>query len=197
MNKTRIEKVITLQKTRFLNFYHAIYKNKLGQEKNWFIASRKDEEVIAKQLLEGAEDRVDAVLLVAFHEEEQKLVLIKQFRVPINGYVYELPAGLIDPGEHMKEAAARELREETGLELTMIDEARSCQKAYLSPGMTDESVGMIYCQCKGELSKAFLEADEDIKAMLISKDEAKEILASGERIDIKAYMALQQFVMSE
>jgi len=46
--------------------------------------------------------------------EEGEVILIKQFRPPVNGYVIELPAGLCDMGETLEEAAARELIEETG-----------------------------------------------------------------------------------
>lgn len=194
MNQSRIKQLLTLQKTPFLNFYHAIYHNKTGKEKNWFIASRKKEEDMQRQLLQGEKDQTDAVLIVAFHEEEEKLVLIKQFRVPINEYIYELPAGLIDAGEQIMESAARELREETGLELTAICKERTHLQSYLSPGMTDESVAMVYCYCKGKLSTELLEEDEDITPMLVSKDEAKQIINSGEKIDIKALMALQQFI---
>lgn len=197
MQKNRIKEVITLYTSKFLNFYQVGYQNKIGQDKRWFVASRKDEETIRKQLLQGQEDAADAVVLVAIHEKEQKLVLIKQFRVPLNDYIYELPAGLIDPGEEMTVSAARELKEETGLILTHIDKEKCIDKAYLSPGMTDESVGVVYCQCKGELSQEYMEADEDIQPMLIDQEQAKAILQSGEKIDIKAAIVLQQFIMSK
>ena len=193
MKKNRIKELITLNQTKFLNFYHAIYENKKGEKRNWFIASRKNEAAMRAQALEGKEDQVDAVLIVARHEAEDKLVIIKQYRVPLNDYLYELPAGLIDEGEDYKVSVARELKEETGLDLVAIDEHASVGKAYLSAGMTDESVALVYCTCKGNLSKAYMEADEDIEPMFVSKEEAKEILESGNKIDIKAYMALQAF----
>ena len=191
--KNRIKEIITLNQTKFLNFYHAVYENKLGQEKNWFIASRKNEEIIRRQYFEGQEDQVDAVLLVATHEATGKLVMVKQYRVPLNDYIYELPAGLIDQGEDFRISVARELKEETGLELIAIDEKKSCMKTYLSPGMTDESVAMIYCTCRGELSKEYLEADEDIEPLLLSKEEAQELLDRKVKMDIKALIILQQF----
>ena len=191
--KNRIKEIITLNQTKFLNFYHAIYENKLGQEKNWFIASRKNEEIIRRQYFEGQEDQVDAVLIVATHEATGKLVMVRQYRVPLNDYIYELPAGLIDQGEDFRISVARELKEETGLELIAIDEKKSCMKTYLSPGMTDESVARIYCTCRGELSKEYLEADEDIEPLLLSKEEAQELLDRRGKMDIKALIILQQF----
>ena len=59
--------------------------------------------------------------------------------------------------------------------------------------MTDESVAFVYCLCDGEITDKYQEDDEDIKAMLISKEEAKNILENEESIDIKAYLMLQIF----
>lgn len=193
MKKQSIKQLITLQSTKFLNLYKVIYENKVGQEKSWFIASRKPEEVVKKRFFENEEDKPDAVLIMAIHEETGKLVLIKQFRVPINDYIYELPAGLIDADEAAEVAVERELREETGLKLKKIDHSQSSGKLYLSPGMTDESICFIRCTCTGELSTKYLEADEDIIPMLISKEEAKALLASGENLDVKAFILLQEY----
>lgn len=193
MKNNRIKQLITLNQTKFLNFYHAIYENKLGQEKNWFIASRKSEEVLRKQYFEAGQEQADAVLIVAIHKETSKLVMIKQYRVPLNDYIYEMPAGLIDEGEDFRVSVSRELKEETGLSLVEINTEKSRQKVYLSPGMTDESVNIVYCTCTGKLSKAYLEADEDIEPLLVSKEEARELLASNNKMDIKAFIILQQF----
>lgn len=59
--------------------------------------------------------------------------------------------------------------------------------------MTDESVAFVYCTCNGELSKEFLEEDEDIEPLLISQDDARRILSENEEIDIKAFLILQMF----
>lgn len=188
---SQIKQLVTLSQTPYLNFYEAIYQNKCGEEKRWTVVSRKPEQVMRQQMLEHKEDQVDAVLLVARHQETNELVLIRQFRVPLNDYVYELPAGLIDKGEGYETSARRELKEETGLELIEIKE--SMDKVYLSPGMTDESVALIYCTCRGTISKAYMEADEDIEPMLVSKEKAKEILNSGCKLDAKAFMVLKAY----
>ncbi|CEH35023.1 NUDIX hydrolase [Romboutsia lituseburensis] len=189
----KIKDVKTLVKTKFVGLYDVEYKNKQNEDRHWMVASRKSEDELKEVYLEGKEDKIDAVVIAAFHESENKLVLIKQFRVPINNYIYELPAGLVDNDESMESTVARELKEETGLELVRINDVKSRQKVYLSPGMTDESVAFVYCTCEGELSNEFLEDDEDIESMLISKEQAKEILKSDEIIDIKSYLILQMF----
>lgn len=47
-------------------------------------------------------------------EPPHSLILITQFRPPVNSYCLEFPAGLVDPGEAVETTAARELKEETG-----------------------------------------------------------------------------------
>ena len=195
MIKPKIENVESLVETQFVSLYDVKYRNKLDQEKSWTVASRKTKDELKSIYLDNNKGDVDAVVVVAFHEVEDKLVLIKQFRVPINDYIYELPAGLVDKGENVKTSIIRELKEETGLELTSINEVMSRQKMYLSPGMTDESVALVYCTCKGEISKEYLEEDEDIEAILVSREEASEILKGNENVDIKAHLLLQQYVL--
>ena len=91
----------------------------------------------------------------------------------------------------------RELKEETGLDLEEVIENKIGQKLYLSPGMTDESVSLVYCTCSGKISDENLEEDEDIETILLSKKMSIKILNSGERCDIKFFMALQSFVKLE
>lgn len=194
MTKMKIKNITTLADTKYLKLYNAEYINKNGEDRNWSIASRKDVITFKNKVFNGEEDTIDAVVIVATHIEENKLVIIKQFRVPLNDYVYELPAGLIDSGEDFKSTVSRELREETGLHLIDIDYDKTKTKTYISTGMTDESVALVYCRCLGEVSKDYLEPDEDIEVMLLSKEEARELIQSNEKIDIKALMAIQKFI---
>lgn len=187
----KIKEVSTLVKTKFVGLYEVEYKNKNDDIKNWIVASRKNENQLRDIYFKNKEDKIDAVVICAFHENEKKLVLINQFRIPINSYIYELPAGLVDDYESIQIAVKRELKEETGLDI--VDIISDKQKLYLSPGMTDESVAFVYCTCKGNLSKNYLEEDEDINALLVSRDDAINILNSNEKIDAKLYLILQMF----
>lgn len=193
MKSNKITKLTTLSETKFLNLYEAQYENRIGNKKSWTIASRKDEEVLKERFFENKQDLEDAVVVAALHKPSDKLVIIKQFRVPINGFIYELTAGLIDSGEDAREAVKRELMEETGLQVKEIFEIK--ERLYLSPGMTDECVRLVYCTCEGEISDENLEEDENIEAMLISQEEAAQIIESGENIDIKCYLLLKDFAL--
>ena len=91
-----MKSLTALVETKFLSLYDAKYVNKKGFEKHWIIASRKDFKTLNEQFFIGKEERIDAVIIAALHRDSKKLVLIKQFRIPLNDYVYELPAGLLD-----------------------------------------------------------------------------------------------------
>lgn len=193
MGKTKVNSVKALAKTKFLSLYEAEYTNKDGNIKHWTMASRKSEDELNAQLLKGEKENIDAVVIAAIHKNSEKLVLIKQFRVPINDYLYELPAGLIDKGEDVLEAAKRELKEETGLKVVSIKDT-NITPLYASAGMTNESLAVIYCLCEGEPSTKYVEEDEDIEVMLISKEEAKDMLNSEIKLDVKTYLVLQSFI---
>lgn len=194
MAKPRVIDIKMLADTKYLKLYNAEYVNKNGDDRNWSIASRKDLNTVKDRFFNGKEDKIDAVIIVATHVEENKLVVIKQFRIPLNDYVYELPAGLVDSGEEFEDTVRRELKEETGLDLVEIDYDNTKDKAYVSTGMTDESVAVVYCTCTGKMSKDYLEADEDIEVMLLSKEEAKELIKSDKKIDVKTLLSIQKFL---
>ena len=193
----KIKEIKTLVETKFISLYDIKYLNKNNQEKSWTVASRKSKDILEGIYLENKKHKVDAVIICAYHKQQNKLVIIKEFRVPINKYIYELPAGLVDSDDdNFEETVIRELKEETGLNVIEIKKDLSSNQVYLSPGMTDESAAFVYCICDGEVSKDYLEDDEDIEAILISQDEAKDILKnSSTPLDIRVYLALQSFAL--
>ncbi len=189
----RIKEIKTLAETRFLSLYELKYKNKLGNLKSWTVASRKKLDELEDIHFNYKEGKTDAVVIFAIHKDSGKLVIIRQFRVPVNDYMYELPAGLIDEGEDIYTALERELKEETGLKLFKIDKSKKVLPVYASGGMTDEALAIIFCSCEGIPSTDYLEEDEDLEIILLSKDEALELLKKEIKIDAKAYMALHLF----
>ncbi|HBC86123.1 MAG TPA: hypothetical protein DCZ94_04125 [Lentisphaeria bacterium] len=81
-----------------------------------------------------------AVAIVALLRPSMRLVLVRQFRPPVGGYVIEFPAGLVDKDEKPVATAKRELYEETGYFGKIMDVSRPI---YSSPGMTGESVRIV------------------------------------------------------
>lgn len=194
---SKVKNIKTLSKTKYLSLYSADYTNKKGNLKNWIIASRKSLEDIENKFFNNEEDKIDAVVIIAKHVDEDKLVVIRQFRVPINDYVIELPAGLVDGSESFEEAVRKELKEETGLDLIEIDREATKEKVYISVGMTDESIALVKCTCNGVVSQENLEEDEDIEVVMLNKEEAKELINSNENIDVKALLVIQNFILSD
>lgn len=191
----KVKDIESLVETKFISLYNVKYLNKNNKEKNWTVASRKKKEVLEGVYFENKKDKVDAVIICAYHKDSDKIVIIKEFRVPINKYIYELPAGLVDSDdENFESTVIRELKEETGLDVIEIKKDLSCNQVYLSPGMTDESAAFVYCICEGDISREFLEDDEDIEVILVSKEDANEIIKNDKiSLDIRAYLALQSF----
>ena len=195
MKQNKVTKLKALVETEYLSLYEAEYENKVGNMRTWTVASRKDNDTLQKQFFENKKDATDGVLIAAYHKDEKKLVIIKQFRIPLNDYVYELPAGLIDPGDDANNTIGRELMEETGLKLIDIIKNRGTEKVYVSAGMTDESLSLVYCTCEGKISDEHLEDDECIEAMLVSQKEALELIQSKEKFDIKCFLVLQSYAL--
>ena len=119
------------------------------------------------------------------------------WRYPIGTWVYEFPAGLCEPGENFREAAVRELHEETGLTLTPIDaDAMYEAPRFTTVGMTDEAVATVYGYASGELSDRFEEQSEEIEAVLADRDEVRRILKE-ERVALLCAYQLAHFLHDE
>ena len=67
MSKVKVSNITTLADTKYLKLYNADYINKKGVLRNWSIASRKDLETIKSKFFHGAEDKIDAVVIIAKH----------------------------------------------------------------------------------------------------------------------------------
>ena len=184
-------KIIDYQKLtdkKWINLFDITYLDKTGRQHTWQVASRDK----VPRCVTGNFDPPDAVLMIPFHRVEEKLVLIREYRVPLAAFQWEFPAGLIDPGETIETAARRELKEETGLDLTHIHHISPI--LYSTAGMTDESLALVYCECEGMPSSSENQGTEAIEVELFSPAEAKQILFDrSHMMDVKTWLALAQF----
>ena len=126
---------------------------------------------------------------------QDKVVLVRQYRYPIGGFVYEFPAGLVEPGEDMEAAAIRELYEETGLTLHPIPCGSYGRPFFTTVGMTDESCGTVFGRCAGTPTNCHQEDTEEIQVVLADKAECRRILKEEQLSIMCAYM-LMHFVAS-
>ena len=180
---------------RYLNLYELDATFRDGSRAPYYVASRRKN---AEQLKAATHDNhADGVILYGVYgETKDRVVLIRQYRYPIDGYVYEFPAGLVEQGEDMLEAGIREMYEETGLEFKPL-EARSYSRPFFTTvGMTDESCGTVYGYCSGTPSNANQEGSEDIQVILADREECRRILKEENVAIMCAYM-LMHFIASE
>ena len=180
---------------RFLNLYEldAVFRD--GSRAPYYVASRRKDVDSIKAVTH--DNHADGVILYGVYgEAKDKVVLIRQFRYPINGYVYEFPAGLVEPGEDMLDAGVREMQEETGLEFRPVDAGAYSRPFFTTIGMTDESCGTVYGYCSGTPSVAGQEGTEDIQVVLADREECKRILREENVAIMCAYM-LMHFIASE
>jgi len=183
-----IKQARKLTDEKWLNLFDVKYVAKTGEEKSWQMATRKKE----PKCMTGRYDQPDAVVIVPFHKAKDKLVITREYRVPLNDYEYGFPAGLIDEGESVEQATRRELREETGLNLSRL--IKMSPPIYSSAGMTDESVAMVYVECEGEPSNTGNTEFELIEVLLISPAEAFQMCSDSTlRFDAKAWVEISQF----
>ena len=191
----RINGIKKLTDNRFLNLYEqdAVFRD--GSRAPYYVASRRKSVDQLKSVTHDSHP--DGVILYGVHGEKlDKVVLVRQFRYPVDGYVYEFPAGLVEPGEDMLEAGIREMKEETGLGFTPVDGGSYCRPFFTTVGMTDESCGTVFGYCKGEPSVAGQEGTEDIQVVLADREECKRILKEENVAIMCAYM-LMHFIASE
>lgn len=187
----KINKVNKQTTNPYLNLYDLDVVNKVGREGHYYVASRAKTEDDLK-LSHAENNDPDGVAIYSLYgEKKDRVVLIRQFRYPLGGYVYELPAGLVDPGENYHTAAIRELKEETGLKLEPIVVDDIYQKPYYtSVGMTDKCCGTVYGYASGEISKKYMEDSEEIEVVLADRKEVARIMKEERVALLCAYMMM-------
>lgn len=123
---------------------------------------------------------------IAAVDERQHVTLIRQFRHATGGFILELPAGKLDPGEAPQTCAIRELREETGLE---ADEMRELGWIFTTPGFTDEKIHLFLARGLRQGAQD-LQHDEVLTVESVALDEAESMVERGEIRDAKTIVGL-------
>ncbi|WP_028548752.1 NUDIX hydrolase [Paenibacillus sp. UNC451MF] len=125
-----------------------------------------------------------AVAVLALKDD--RMLVVEQYRKPLEKSQIEIPAGKLDPGEEPLEAAKRELEEETGFKAGSIKHIASF---YTSPGFADEILHLYVADdlVKGEVH---LDEDEFLECESITLEQAKEYIKEQRISDAKTITAV-------
>ena len=172
----KIEGIEKITDEKFVNLYKLKGKNRLDGDVNYLLASRHSDPADLKVTNHGNDP--DAVVIYALYgEKKDHVVLIRQYRFTIDNFIYEFPAGLVDPGETYREAAVREMHEETGLKLTPVDVDPMFETPrYTSIGLTDETNAMVFGYASGDITTKYAESTEEIEVVIADRDMVREIM---------------------
>ncbi|MHC5229971.1 NUDIX hydrolase [Enterococcus sp. LJL99] len=129
--------------------------------------------------------------------KDNKILLVKQFRKPLEKIILEIPAGKLESGEQdqLLEAAKRELEEETGFRPEKI----ACvQSMYLSPGFANECLHVFYAEGLEKVEHPRpQDEDEVLELYELTLDEAKEKIISGQICDAKTVFAIMYWELKQ
>lgn len=190
----KIKNTKYLYRTKFLDLNSTEFDDNNGESKFYIWAQRplnKKAVVIVAVVDNGFKEIGNG----SGYKRDLRLVVIKERRIPINGFEYGFPAGLINDGEDLLEAANRELFEETNLKLKRIIKASPF--VYNSTGITDESIAMVFCEAEGKISTKNNEASEDIEVFMMSQQEVSKLIDdSNKKFGAKAWIIMSNFAQS-
>lgn len=172
--------------TRYLKNYTLQYTNAEGGEKIYETVSNFDYDS-PKQLGEQA----TGVVIIGWKKDT--LLLCREFRMGVNHFVYNMPAGHLEKGETIEECARRELFEETGLSLVRVYQI--LPPSYAAPDLSDSSAWVLIAEVEGTLSgnvSDYTEADEWIQPGFYNRQEVAQLLQK-ERFSGRAQMTAYFF----
>lgn len=162
---------ILLCEGKFLSFFKKDFLDRDGNKKVYEYIERNNKQ--------------KAVVVIA--EKENSFLLIKQFRIPVNSYVIEFPAGLIEEDEKIEDAALRELIEETGYKGQIVEIS---PLTYTSPGLTTEEVFFVKVKILDFISSN-CESSEDISILWVDEKIWEQIKKSEIPINGWVYSYLE------
>ena len=168
----KLEGITKVGGGEYLSRYDVRYRTPSGGEKVYEMFSR-DGGIDSEERLRSP--KADAVMIIMTDAPREHLLLIREFRLELDREIFGLPAGLIDPGETPEEAARRELKEETGLDIAEI--IRVLPPAYSAVGLSNEQCICVFGVAEGEIAPC-RETGEEITARGDSRRELREMLKS-------------------
>lgn len=155
---------------KFIDRYNIMYTTADHQQKIYEMISRNHD---IKTIEDIRNAHTDGVVIIVTDEQNEKILLNKEFRLAVDDYVYNFPAGLVDEGETPEIAAARELKEETGLDLLRIDD-KLCD-SYSAIGFSNETNAVVIGKAGGTFAPSN-SALEEIQAAWYTRQQVQTLL---------------------
>ena len=118
--------------------------------------------------------------------DDPQMLLLRQYRYAAEQYLYEVPAGRLDPGESPSDCAIRELREETGCDAASVEYLFTM---FTTPGFTDERIHVFLATGLSRGSTSH-EADEFMTVETVTLSNALRLIKEGEIKDAKTALAI-------
>ena len=118
--------------------------------------------------------------------EDPTILLIRQYRYAADGFIYEIPAGRLEPGEPPEQCAVRELREETGCTAAKMEHLYTM---YTTPGFTDEKIHL-FVATGLERGETALEQDEFVEVVPTTMSAALKLIRDGTINDAKTALSI-------
>ena len=157
---------------KFITRYDVDYVTEEGHPKTYEIISRNKNLRTLEELQNKAPD---SVILILTDESGERMLVSREYRMAIAQWIYNVPAGLIDPGETPEQSAKRELWEETGLTLTRIDDV--LDNSYNAVGFANERSICVFGTAAGEFRKSTSDAEEIVPGWY-TKEQMRALLRS-------------------
>ena len=192
----KIEHVRQLTQNEHLNLYRIDARNRKGELFDYYFASRTPEEKL--KLWTKSMEPEGIVIYAVTEEKEPRLAVIREYRYPLDTEIYALPAGLVDAGETPAEAAAREMKEETGLSFEEYTGGDPCFRRpfFMGPGFTDEASAAVYGTVRSLEGAAACEDTEQIRTILMDKEQVRRVLQE-ERVSLRGAYLMMQFLKAD
>lgn len=153
------------------------------------IIQKKYERQDGLEIIRDCVEPGDAVIILAVNENDE-VIFINQYRETIENVALELPAGMIDENEDPKDAARRELEEETGIKAKSIEYLTSC---HTSAGYTSEKI-FVYLAKDFEYGSQHLDETEEILSIQkIHIDECMKMIQEDKIDHASVYIAIQTY----
>lgn len=137
-------------------------------------------------------EHAEAVAIIAV-DEEKNVLLVRQYRKPVEELLLEIPAGIMEKGEEPLFTAQRELAEETGFR---AEKWKKIASFYTTPGFSNEKIHL-YMASDLKAGETNLDEDEFIEIVKMPIEDAYNSIFQGQIVDAKSIIGIQYALQLE